>query len=137
MKKTAYAVNASTAISLNLDEILARKGEISIMYEKPQKYRVINPHGMKRKTTVLLPIEGWEYMDGIRYNPSIPIQVTESGTGKVLKSQVQRAPRGTLVEVLVELEAGEEKLVEIHRAAQEPFVVKNHAHIGARKAWRT
>lgn len=131
MKKTAYAVNASTAIFLNLDEILARKGEISIMYEKPQKYRVINPHGMKRKTTVLLPIEGWEYMDGIRYNPSIPIQVTESGTGKVLKSQVQRAPRGTLVEVLVELEAGEEKLVEIHRAAQEPFVVKNHAHIGA------
>ena len=131
MKKTAYAVNANTAISLNLDEILAQKGEISIRYEKPHKYRVINPHGMKRNTTVLLPIEGWEYMDGIRYNPEVPIQVTESETGRVLKSQVQRDPRGTLVEVLVELEAGEEKLVEIHRTSKVPFVVKNHAHIGA------
>lgn len=131
MKKTAYAVNANTAISLNLDEILAQKGEISILYGKPQKYRLINPHGMKRKTTVLLPVEGWEYLDGVRYNPAVPIQVTECETGNVLKSQVQRAPRGTLVEVLVELEAGEEKTVEIHRASPAPYVVKNHAHIGA------
>ncbi|MGN1142386.1 MAG: hypothetical protein ACI4TF_14400 [Oliverpabstia sp.] len=132
MKKTGYAINASTEISRNLDEILAKEGEVSIMQDKPQRYRIVNPHGIDLKTKVYLYIESWEYIDGIRYSEDIPVEVVDRKTGEVLKSQVKRIPRATQLEVIVELKAGEEKEVMVRLARDvKPYVVKSHAHIGA------
>lgn len=132
MKKTAYAINANTEVSRNLDEILAKKGEVTIAQDRPQKYKIINPHSMDLKTKVYLYIEFWEYMEGISYSENMPIEVVDLATGEVLPSQVKRIARATQVEVLVTLKAGEEKDVMIRLAKDtKPAVVKNHAHIGA------
>ncbi|MBS6194070.1 MAG: hypothetical protein KH828_00635 [Clostridiales bacterium] len=132
LKKTAYAINANTEVSRNLDEILARKGEVSIIQNKPQKYKIINPHSMDLVTKAYLYIEFWEYVEGIRYNAEVPIEVVETATGKILKSQVKRIARATQIEVLVDLKAGEEKEVMVRLARDvKPYVVKSHAHIGA------
>ncbi len=132
MKKTAYAINANTEVSRNLDEILAKKGEVSIAQDRPQKYKIINPHGRDLKTKVYLYIEFWEYMEGINYSENMAVEVVDLATGEVLPSQVKRIARATQVEVLVSLKAGEEKEVMIRLAKdRKPVVVKNHAHIGA------
>lgn len=132
MKKTGYAINANTEVSRNLDEILAKKGEVSIMQDKPQRYKIVNPHEMDLKTKVYLYIEFWEYIDGIRYSEDIPVEVVDIRTGEVLKSQVKRIARATQLEVMVELKAGEEKEVMVRLAKNvKPYVVKSHAHIGA------
>ncbi len=132
MKKTAYAINANTEVSRNLDGILAGKGEVTIAQDRPHKYKIINPHNMDLKTKVYLYIEFWEYMEGISYSEDMPIEVVDVATGQVLQSQVKRIARATQVEVLVELKAGEEKEVVIRLAKnQKPVTVKNHAHIGA------
>lgn len=132
MKKTAYAVNANTEIAKNLDNILREKGEVSIIQDKPQRYKIINPHSIDLNTKVYLYIEFWEYVEGIRYSEDIPVEVVEVETGKVLKSQVKRIARATQIEVAVKLQAGEEKEVMIRLAREvKPYVVKSHAHIGA------
>lgn len=130
-KKAAYAINANTQASRNLDRILAEKGEVSIIANKPQRYKILNPHPMALRTKVYLYIEFWEYVDGIRYSEDLPIEVVDIKSGEILKSQVKRIPRATQVEVLVDLKAGEEKEVMIRLAERKPFVVKNHAHIGS------
>lgn len=132
MKKTAYAVNADTEVSRNLDEILAKKGEATIAQDRPHKYKIVNPHNMDRKTKVYLYIEFWEYMEGVSYSDDMPVEVVDLASGEVLPSQVKRIARATQVEVLVDLQAGEEKEVMIRLAKdREAYVVQNHAHIGA------
>ncbi len=132
MKKTAYAINANTEISRNLDEVLAKKGEVSISQDRPHKYRIINPHTMDLKTKVCLYIEFWEYMEGLRFSDDMPIEVVDAATGEILSSQVKRIARATQVEVIVDLKAKEEKEVMIRLAGnRKAVVVKNHAHIGA------
>lgn len=131
-KKGAYAVNANTLVSRNLDQILAKKGEVSIIANRPQHYRIINPHSIDLKTKVYLYIEFFEYMDGIRFSPDLPIEVIDTETGQILKSQVKRIARATQVEVLVDMKAREEKNVMIRLAKdRKAYVVKNHAYIGA------
>lgn len=132
MKKTAYAINANTEISRNLDKILAGKGEVTITQDKPQRYRIINPHAVDLKTKVYLYIEFWEYMEGLRYSDDMPIEVVDTATGEILVSQVKRIARATQVEAIVSLKAGEEKEVMIRLVKdRKPYVVTNHAHIGA------
>ncbi len=132
MKKTAYAINANTEVSRNLDGILAAKGEVTITQDKPQRYRIINPHNVDLKTRAYLYIEFWEYMEGINYSEDMPIEVVDMATGQVLKSQVKRIARATQVEVITSLKAKEEKEVMIRLAKDvKPVTVKNHAHIGA------
>lgn len=130
-KKAAYAINANTQISGNLDRILAKKGEVSIIAGKPQRYKILNPHSIALKTKAYLYIEFWEYVEGVRYSGDLPIEVVDTQSGEILKSQVKRIARATQVEVLVDMEAGEEKEVMIRLAEKKPFVVKNHAHIGS------
>ncbi|MDE7188197.1 MAG: hypothetical protein K2O13_11925 [Lachnospiraceae bacterium] len=132
MKKTAYAINANTEVSRNLDGILAKKGEVTIAQDRPHKYKIINPHDMDLKTKVYLYIEFWEYIEGISYGEDMPVEVVDLATREVLQSQVKRIARATQVEVLVDLKSGEEKEVMIRLAkGVKPAVVKNHAHIGA------
>lgn len=131
-KKDAYAINANTEISRNLDLILAKKGEVSISQDRPQRYKILNPHDMDLNTKVYLHIGFWEYIDGICYDESIPIEVVEVKTGEILKSQVKKIARGIQVEVAVNIKAKEEKEVMIRLDKnQKPYVIKNHAYIGA------
>lgn len=132
MKKTAYAVNAHTEISKNLDEILRKKGEVSIAHDKPQHYRIINPHDFDLVTTVSLAIELWEYVEGIQYSADVPVEVVEEQSGRVLQSQVRKTARATQIDVRIELKAGEEKDVRVRLSQyRTPFVVKSYVDRGA------
>lgn len=132
MKKNAYAINANTEISRNLDGILEKKGEVAISQDRPHKYKIVNPHGIDIKTKVYLYMEFWEYIEGVRYGENMPIEVVDPATGEVLQSQVKWIARAMQVEVIVALKAGEEKEVMIRLVRdRKPAVVKNHAHIGA------
>lgn len=131
LKKGAYAVNANTYIARNLDQILAAKGEVSIKQDKPQNYRVINPHDCALYTKACLYIEFWEYIDGIRYNSSMPIEVTDCATGERIPCQVKQTARATQIEIEIAMEAKEEKNVRIRLAEQVYGSTQNHAYIGA------
>lgn len=131
LKKGAYAVNANSYISRNLDQILAAKGETAIRQDRTAKYRVINPHNREMKTKAYLYLELWEYLDGVRYDPSIPIMVVDEETGAVIKSQVKPIARATQVEIEMTLAAKEERTVLIRLAERTYETTKNHAHIGA------
>ncbi|WP_026506528.1 hypothetical protein [Butyrivibrio sp. MC2013] len=133
-KKTAYATNANTQVSKGLDDILAERGEVSVRQDKPQHYIIINPHNRRMKTSCYLYIEFWEFVDGVSFEPSMPIVVTNSATGEVLKSQVKRIARATMVEVEVDLAPNETIHAEIHLAGENDDIentIRNHAHIGA------
>ena len=130
-KKGAYAVNANTCAAKNLDQIMAAEGEVSIAQDKPQRYLVYNPHAHALRTAVCLYIEFWEYIDGLRYDSSMPVVVRDEESGEVLASQVKRIARATQVEIVLALQAGEKRRLSVHlaqRAAGTPF---NCAHIGA------
>lgn len=131
LKKGAYAINANTEISKNLDQILAKKGEVTIRQDKPQVYKIINPHDCDLKTKAYLYIEFWEYMDGIRYDDSMPIEVTDCQSGEVLPCQVKKIARATQVEIAIEMRARQEREVRIRLAERIPMTIKNHAYIGA------
>lgn len=130
-KKGAYAVNANTHIAKNLDRILAAKGEVSIRQDKPQRYGIINPHDCPLHTKAYLYIEFWEYVDGARYDSSLPIEVIDCASGEKLPCQVKQIARATQIEVELSMKPREEKRVEIRLVKRAYGTTKNHAHIGA------
>lgn len=131
-RKTAYAVNANIAISKNLDAILAQKGECSIHFNRPHHYTVINPHSLKTKMPVHFFVEKWEYIDGLKIDNSIPLQVIDLKTGTVVPHQIVQNARAYEIEIVVELDPLEECEFEL-RIDRNPkqYVVENHPYIGA------
>lgn len=130
-KKGAYAVNANTYISKNLDKILSEFGELSIKQDKPQTYSVINPHNRALNTKAYLYIEFWEYIGGIHYNTSIPIEVVDCDTGEIIPSQVKRIARAVQVEIEINMKAHEKRKLKIQLAKRKYGTTKNHVYIGA------
>ncbi len=131
LKKGAYAVNANTHIAKNLDKILAANGEVSISHQKSHNYLVINPHDHAISTKAYLYIEFWEYLDGICYDYTIPIEVIDTQLGEVIPSQVKVIARATQIEIQVDLKAHERRYLKIRRKEITPYTILNHAHIGA------
>ncbi|QHQ59931.1 glycosyl hydrolase [Anaerocolumna sedimenticola] len=132
LKKSAYAINGNTEIAKNLDLILAKKGEVTIKQDKPQQYKIINPHDIPIKATALVYIEFWEYMDGIDFGLDVPIKVVDLNTNEVLSHQIKQIARAIQVEVSVAMKPKEEKVIAIYPTRkQDNNTVKNHAHIGA------
>lgn len=131
LKKSAYAINANTHIAKNLDKVLAAKGESSIKHDKPQIYIVCNPHEYNIHTKAYLYIELWEYVDGVRYDSSIPIEVVDLKTGEKIPCQVKRIARATQIEIEIFMGAKEERKVKIQLAERKERTVLNHAYIGA------
>lgn len=131
LKKGAYAVNANTYIAKNLDQILAAKGEVTIQQGKPQIYKVVNPHACEIHTKAYLYIEFWEYIDGVRYDSSIPLEVVDCETGETIPCQVKQIARATQVEIEIAMKAGQERRLQIHLAERVYTTTLNHAHIGA------
>lgn len=131
LKKSSYAINAHTHISENLDRILAEKGEVSISTDRGGLYKIVNPHDFAVHTKAYLYVEYWEYMDGVRYSSSMPMEVVDVATGEKLISQVKQIARAIQVEVDAVLAAGEEKIVKIRPVKRTYGTTMNHAHIGA------
>lgn len=130
-KKDAYAINANTDISRNLDIILSKLGEVSIDANKHQRYKVINPQPLRYQGTVKLYIEYWEYIDGNPLNPGAVIEAYDESTGERLICQGHRISRAHEVEVVVDLAPGEEKIIKLKQSFENTSTIKNHAHIGA------
>lgn len=130
-KKDAYAINANTDISRNLDLILSKLGEISIDARKQQRYKVVNPHPFRYQGTVKLYIEYWEYLDGNTLNLKAKLEAYDERTGEQLVCQGHRIARAHEVEVAVDLAPGEEKIIKIKQNFDNASTIRNHAHIGA------
>ncbi len=117
-KKASYAINGNSAAAINLDTILAAKGEVSIKAFKPQEYKVINPHDFDLTATALIFVEFWEYLDGIDFSLDTPFEVYNLKTGEVLKSQIKRIARAFQIEVLVSLKSKEEMEIALRPTRQ-------------------
>lgn len=131
LKKGTYAVNSNSHIAQNLDQILAAKGEVTIRQDKPQIYCIVNPHGCELRTKALLYIGFWEYINGVQYDSSVPIEVIDCATEEVIESQVKKIARATQVEIEITMKAGEERRVAARLADRIEKTTHNHAHIGA------
>lgn len=127
LKKIAYASNADTAVSRNLDRIMETKGGKSISHKMSQKYLLINPGNSRLVEPVRLYIEFWEYLDGLRYDESMPVVVTDSANGEVIPCQVRKIARAVEVEIIADMKPHEEKTVEIHLAERKWPSIDNFA----------
>jgi Glycosyl hydrolases family 38 N-terminal domain len=134
LRKTGNSIQGAIAAAKNLDYLLAQKGEVSISSNHIQQYKVINPHDEKMIDTVKLFVDFWENVDGKRIEPKNfdnEIEVVDE-EGTVYPSQSIVIARGIEVEVLVELEAKEEKTLMMKRKKQLEIVTpKRKASIGA------
>lgn len=132
MKKSAYAINANTQISENLDRILEKRGEVSIRAQRPQEFKVINPNHFPVSTTASLFVEFWEYLEGVAFRETTAFQVIDKKTGEVLPAQLKRIARAYQIDIPVSMEPFEEKLLTLQYRENLPEqTVQNHAHIGA------
>lgn len=130
-KKDAYAINANTEISKNLDLILSQLGEVSINAGKQQRYKVINPHPFRYRGTVKLYIEYWEYLEGNTLNTGAVLEAYDENTQERLVCQGHRTARAYEVEIAVDMAPGEEKIIKLKQNFENNSTVRNHAHIGA------
>ena len=115
IRKDTYAAEADILISRNLDQILKKKGETAIRAQRKQRFKVINPHKLDLCLSAKLYVEFWEYIEGVPFYEATDFEVVEEETGKVLKSQIKRIARAFEIEVLLDMKAGEEKVLSIRR----------------------
>ena len=134
LKKSAYATNANTEISFNLDEILAKKGEHCISYRRSQNFKVINPNDFEFCSKVLLYVEHWEYLEGVQFNENTQFELVDRKTEMVLPHQMKRIARAFEIETVLSLKSNEERELYL-RLCQHPkhFTIRNHPHIGAER----
>ncbi|WP_235817562.1 glycoside hydrolase family 38 N-terminal domain-containing protein [Gracilibacillus timonensis] len=135
-RKAGYATKADEAISEHLDVILAENGEVSLIPDRPKKYKVINPHVEQVTDTATVFIGHWEKFDKMQLRDeelNTRLEVIDSATKEVLPYQiVPTASNGYHCEFVITLEAKEEKNVEIRlREKPDYYTIKNYAHIGA------
>ncbi len=132
LRKTAYAVNADVQVSKNLDEILAQKGECAIRYQRPQRFKVINPHDIRQTMKVYLYVELWEYLDGVQFWEGTQFEVYDEATSQVLDHQLTKISRAYQIEVLQDLQPHEERTLAIRAKTNGiSYTVKSHPHVGA------
>ena len=126
-KKSAYAIQGNTAISKNLDHLLALKGETSILPNRPKIYKVINPHKITVQTTAYVYLEFWELIEGVKFDVDVPFETYDIKTGDILPSQVKRIPRAYQVEVFLSMKPEEGKAIGIRlsRKVYEDCVRRN------------
>lgn len=130
-KKDAYAINANTAISENLDMILAKKGESAIMAGRPPRYRIINPHPFPYKGAVKLYVEYWEYPEGIQFDEYARLELYDEKTGEQIPCQGRRIARAFEIEAVLDMAPGEERTVHLRQNRENAHTVRNHVHAGS------
>lgn len=106
LKNAAYASAFHTLAIRNLLRIKKALGDRQSRVRDEFKWTVLNPHEIRGVFPAALPIEAWEYVDGIKFDPS-RYGVWDDTAGKMLTSQVTATTRGPAYIVLAELDAHE------------------------------
>lgn len=131
LKKSAYAINANTEVSENLDRVLEAKGEVAIRPDREKLYKAINPHDVPITGTVKLYLEFWEMLDGHLYQTGDPIEVIDVKTGEVLPAQARHIARAREIEVKAHFAPGQERIFRLRSLVKVQHAIKNHAYIGS------
>lgn len=101
LRKTSYASRAHECVSRNLDKITISKGETALRMDKNIKFKLVNPYDKPVKQIAKFYLEilfGHENFE-----------IIEEITEKSLPYQIENVPRGFEINVLIDLEAKEEK----------------------------
>lgn len=115
-KNSAYAINAHTAITKNLMEILSHHGEVSPTLYRQKQYKILNPHTTRRQEYVKINVDSWEEVNGSYYNYPThkdAIEMIDVATGDVIVAQMARTMRGYSLEFCVTLDPKEEKIIQL------------------------
>ncbi|MGN1189075.1 MAG: hypothetical protein ACI4SL_01625 [Candidatus Ornithospirochaeta sp.] len=132
-RKSAYAINAERLTSEYMDSVLKDMGECAIRYQRPQRFRVVNPHKEAIRMAVLLYIELWEYMDGVQFSERTPFEIYDEKTGEVIPHQLKKISRAYQIEVVLRMKAGEERILGARRKKNTGYAVTNFPVIGAER----
>ncbi len=134
-RKAAYAVNANRLISKNLDEILSKKGEVSLQPDRDKLYKIMNPHDNPVTDRVIVYVEGWENIEGRRiiHNLERPLEVIDIESGNLMECQVEMTARALEIAFVIHLEAKEERIVKVRwsEKASKVLTTQHHAYKGA------
>ena len=134
LRKTAYAINGTTAAAENLDYILAQRGEKSISANRKKKFKILNPHSKPIHDIVKLELEKWESINGERIHEKGVIErlIINDTRGKQLNYGLNTRARAIEIEIEVELDANEEMEVFFNLAKKPPLLItERFALIGA------
>ncbi|MCM3109600.1 glycosyl hydrolase [Lederbergia lenta] len=133
-RKGAYAVNANSLISRNLDEVLANLGEESLQADREKYFKVINPHERPVTDYTKVHIKHWEDVDGeyFHFKKDGFIEVVDCQTNEILASQVVMVPGGNDIEFKISLAAKQDRLVKVRQIMDKPAggTESNHAYRG-------
>ncbi|MBN2859275.1 MAG: hypothetical protein JXK93_03315 [Sphaerochaetaceae bacterium] len=130
-KKDAYAANAHTAISKNLDTILKTFGEKPIEASRKQIYRAINPHSVPVRMPIKVYVRFWENIDGMPVDLAAIIEAYTVEGDELLPSQSHSVIRAIELEVMLDLQPGEAKDFYIRQGYRKGGTALNHAFKGA------
>jgi len=112
-RKKAFAVSAAEKAGVLLDDAFERLGAVPLATDTPLLYRVINPFKQKVSGPVGLTVGHYEYHE-LKLDKGIEVCCKDDTA--VLPFQIENVPLGASYIVYIELEPGEEKLLEINRA---------------------
>jgi hypothetical protein len=130
-KKDAYATNAHSNISKNLDIILKKLGEVPIEASRGQVYRAINPHSVPLRMPVKVYIRFWENIDGALVDMAADINAFSVHGDELLPSQCHSVIRAIELEVLLDLKPRETKDFYIKQLYKRGGTAFNHAYKGS------
>ncbi|MCL4408597.1 MAG: glycosyl hydrolase, partial [Thermotogae bacterium] len=125
LRKSAYAINAHEKIYRNFDKIMKNKSEVLVSPDMPLTFKIVNTFDHEINDFVKLHINYWEKIENL--------EVIEEQSNKILPSQIEKVAREIEIDVLVSLNAGEEKIIRVRPKEKEKptTLVKNIPQSGA------
>ena len=131
MRKSQYAVRASSAAFRNLNRVLAGLGQVTPRPDRPHRCRIVNPHPFPVKDRAVVILDHWENIGGLGLDGLDRLALRDTRTGRLLPSQVRPTSRGIAVETALELGPGESVETEVCFAPDPAASVDHTARIGA------
>ncbi|WP_195542650.1 glycoside hydrolase family 38 N-terminal domain-containing protein [Massiliimalia timonensis] len=115
-QKKSYAAQAMNDSTSNLDLIQTHLGEKLPAAGRELVYRVINPYPTELSGPAKLFVDFWEYLDGIRFSPDIPLQIIDEESGQNYPYTIEKTARAYQLNVSLSLRPNEKRDLRIVRA---------------------
>lgn len=120
LRKAGYAIDAFSAISENLDQVLANLGEVSPKPYRTKTFKVLNPSPTTQTARATAFLMSWESVDGqpLSVDTMNHLRLVDVATHQELPTQVTRTSRGFEVSSVITLPANGSRHLQVIYASE-------------------